>query len=65
MGFKKAMVKRNQELIDQFNREEERHWQLQWLKVKQRVRFPKLRELPHAILDLLCKAGRPGLIISR
>ena len=34
MGFKKAMVKRNQELIDQFNREEERHRQLQWLKEK-------------------------------
>ena len=46
------MLQRNQELIDQFNRDEQ-HWQrLQRRKVKRRVRFPKLGALRHAILDL-------------
>jgi hypothetical protein len=46
------MLQRNQELIDQFNRDEQRWRWLQWRKVKRRVRFPKLGALPHAILDL-------------
>ena len=43
----------NQELIDQFNQDEQLWRRLQWRKVKRRVRFPKLGALPHAILDLL------------
>ena len=47
------MLQRNQELIDQFNSDEQ-HWhRLQWCKVKRRVRFPKLGALSHAMLDLL------------
>ncbi len=45
------MLQRDQELIDQFNRDEQR-WRLQWRKLKRRVRFPKLGALRHAILDL-------------
>jgi hypothetical protein len=53
MGFKEAMLQRNQELIDQFNRDEQLwHW-LRCRKVKRRVRFPKLGSLSHAMLDLL------------
>jgi RNA binding exosome subunit len=32
-GLKKAMLQRTQELIDQFNRDEDRWWRLQWRKV--------------------------------
>jgi hypothetical protein len=46
------MVQRNQELIDQFNRDEQRWRCLQWRKLKRRVRFPKLGVLSHAMLDL-------------
>ena len=46
------MLQRNQELIDQFNRDEQRWHRLQWRKVKRRVRVPKLGALSHAILDL-------------
>ncbi len=46
------MLKCNQELIDQFNRDEQRWRLLQWRKLKWRVRFPKLGALRHAILDL-------------
>ena len=52
MGFKRAMLERNQELIDQFNREEQLWHRLQWRKVKRRVRFPGLGALAHALLDL-------------
>jgi len=51
-GFKEAMLERNQELIDQVNRDEHLWRWLQWRKVKRRVRFPKLGALSHAILDL-------------
>ena len=46
------MLQRNQELIDQFNRDERRWHRLRWRKVKRRVRFPKLGAWSHAILDL-------------
>jgi hypothetical protein len=46
------MLQRNQELIDQFNREEHRWRRLQWRKLMRRVRFPKLGALSHAILDM-------------
>jgi len=46
------MLQRNQELIDQFNRDEERWRRLQWRKLMRRVRFPKLGALSHTILDL-------------
>jgi hypothetical protein len=46
------MLQRNQELIDQFNYDEQRWRRLQWRKVKRRVRFPKLGALSHSILDL-------------
>ena len=52
MGFKETMVQRNQELIDQFNRDEQRWRWLQWRMLKRRVRFSKLGALPHAVLDL-------------
>jgi len=51
-GLKDTMVQRNQELIGQFNRYEQRWRWLQWRKLKRRVRFPKLGALPHAVLDL-------------
>jgi hypothetical protein len=47
------MLQHNQELIDQFNQDEQIWRRLQWRKVKRRVRFPKLVALSHAILDLL------------
>jgi hypothetical protein len=37
MGFNEAMLQRNQELIDQFNRDEQRWQQLQWRKLKRRA----------------------------
>jgi len=46
------MLQRNQELIDQFNRDERRWHRMQWRKVKRLVRFPKLGAWSHAILDL-------------
>jgi hypothetical protein len=46
------VLQRNQKLIDQFNRDEQRWRWLQWRKLKRRVRFPKLGALRHAILDL-------------
>jgi len=46
------MLQRDQEVIDQFNRDEQRWRLLQWQKLKRRVRFPKLGALRHAILDL-------------
>jgi len=46
------MLQPNQELIDRFNRDEQRWRRLQWRKLKRRVRFPKLAALSHAILDL-------------
>jgi hypothetical protein len=68
MGFKEAMLQRDQELINQFNSDEQ-HWhRLQWRKVKRRVRFPKLGALPHAMLDLLDELRekrRPADCVSR
>jgi len=46
------MLQQNQDLIDQFNRDEERWHRLQWRKLMRRVRFPKLGALSHAMLDL-------------
>ena len=46
------MLKGNQKLIDQFNREEQRWRRLQWRKLKRRVKLPKLGAFSHAILDL-------------
>ena len=47
------MLQRNQELIDQFNRQEQRCYRLRCRKVKRRVRLPKLGALSHAMLDRL------------
>jgi len=46
------MLESNQELIDQFNSDEQHWWRLHWLKLKRRGRFPKLGALRHAMLDL-------------
>jgi len=62
------MLQRNQELIDQFNHDEQRWQRLQWWKVKRRVKFPKLGALHHAILDLrdeMCERRRPADCVSR
>jgi len=62
------MLQRNQELIDQFNRDEQLWHRLQWRKVKRRVRFPKLGMLPHAILDVrdeMRDKRRPVDFVSR
>jgi hypothetical protein len=50
MRFNEAMLQ--QELIDQFNRDEQRWRWLQWRKLKRRVRSTKLGALSHAMLDL-------------
>jgi len=53
------MLQPNQELVDRFNRDEER-WR--------RLRFPKLGALLHAILDLrddLRERRRPADCVSR
>jgi hypothetical protein len=52
MGLKETMLTLNQEPINQFNREEQFWYRLQWRKLKRRIRFPKLGALSHAILDL-------------
>ena len=52
MEARESILQRNQELIDQFNREEQLWYRLQSRKVKRRVRFPKLGALFHAMLDL-------------
>ncbi len=68
MGLKETMLQRNQELIDQFNRDEQLWHRLQWRKVKRRVRFPKLGALSYAILDLrdeMRERRRPADCISR
>ena len=68
MGFNETMLQRNQELIDQFNRAEQRWRRLQWRKLKRRVRFPKLGALSHAMLDLrdeMRERHRPKDCISR
>ena len=68
MEVKEAMLQRNQELIDQFNRAEQRWRRLQWRKLKRRVRFPKLGALSHAMLDLrdeMRERHRPKDCISR
>ena len=66
MGFNEAMLQ--QELIDQFNRDEQRWRWLQWRKLKRRVRFPKLGALSHAMLDLrdeMRERRRPADCIGR
>ena len=68
MGFKEAMLQRNQELIDQFNREEQRNNRLRCRKVKRRVWFPKLGAFSHAMLDFLDELRekrRPAECVSR
>ena len=68
MEVKETMLQRNQELIDLFNRDEQRWQQLQWRKAKRRVRFPKLGALSHAILDLrdeMRERHRPADCIGR
>jgi hypothetical protein len=68
MGFKEAMLQRNLELIDQFNREEQHCHRLWFRKVKRRVRFSKLGALSHAMLDLLDELRekrRPAECVSR
>jgi len=68
MEVKETVLQRNQELIDQFNRDEQLWYRLQWRKVKRRVRFPKLGELSHAILDLrdeMRERHRPADCIGR
>ena len=62
------MIQRKQELFDQFNSDERRWRQLQWRKLKQRIKFPKLVALPHVILDLLDEMRerrRPADYVSR
>jgi hypothetical protein len=62
------MLQRDQELIDQFNYDEQRWQRLQWRKVKRRVRFPKLGALHHVILDLrdeMRERRRPADCVSR
>ena len=51
--LKSPMLQRDQELIDQFNREEQSRQQFQRRKLKRRVRFPKLESWHHALLDML------------
>jgi len=66
MGFNEAMLQ--QELIDQFNRDEQRWRWLQWRKLKRRVRFTKLGALSHAMLDLrdeMRERRRPADCIGR
>jgi hypothetical protein len=66
MGFNEAMLQL--ELIDQFNRDEQRWRWLQWRKLKRRVRFPKLGALSHAMLDLrdeMRERRRPADCIGR
>ena len=61
-------MQRNQELIDQFNRDEQLWHRLRWRKVKRRVRFPKLGALSHAILDLrdeIREKRRPADCVGR
>jgi len=68
MGFKQTMSQPNQELMDQFNQDEQLWRWLQWRKLKRRVRFPKLGALPHAILDLrdeMRENRRPADCVNR
>jgi len=68
MEVKETMLQRNQELIDQFNRDEQLWYRLQWWKVKRRVRFPELGALFHAMLDLrdeMRERHRPADCIGR
>jgi len=68
MEVKETMLQRNQELIDQFNRDKQLWHRLQWRKVKRRVRFPKLGALSHAILDLrdeMRERYKPADCVSR
>ncbi|MBW1801343.1 MAG: hypothetical protein JRJ85_11530 [Deltaproteobacteria bacterium] len=47
------MSQNYQKIIDQFNRDEQSWRRLQRLKLKRRVRFPRLGTWRHALLDLL------------
>jgi len=67
MEVKETMLQRNQELIVQFNRDEHRYRQRQLRKQKRRLRFPKLGEFRHLILDLrdrMRERRRPADCIS-
>ncbi len=62
------MLQRNQELIDRFNCDEQRWRLLQRRKRKRRLRFPKLGEFRHLILDLrdeMRERRRPADCVSR
>ncbi len=62
------MLQRDQKVIGQFNRDEQRWRVLEWRKLKRRVRFPKLGALRHDILDLrdeMRERGRPADCVSR
>jgi hypothetical protein len=51
------MLQRHQQLIDQFNRDEQGWRRRQWHKLKRRRKFPKLGAGRHAILDMLDEMG--------
>jgi len=51
------MLQCNQQLIDQFNRDEQRWRRRQWRRLKRRVRYPKLGAAPHDVLDMLDDMG--------
>lgn len=62
------MLKRDQALIDQFNADEHRRQQRQWRKKKRRLRFARLGELRHLMLDLrdeMRERRRPADCVSR
>ena len=62
------MLRRDQDIIDQFNADEHRFRQRQLRKRKRRLRFPKLGEFRHLILDLrdeMRERRRPADCVSR
>jgi len=68
MEAKETVLQCNKEFIDQFNRDAQLWYRLQWRKMKRRVRFPKLGALSHAILDLrdeIRERHRPADCIGR
>jgi hypothetical protein len=62
------MLDDNRELIDGFNKEEQKHQRLEQKKLKRRARFPKLSERFHRVFDRLDEATerrRPTDCISK
>lgn len=45
------MLESNRDLIDQFNKKEQKRQHLEQKKLKRRARFPKLNERIHKALD--------------